>query len=203
MQLRTWTCALLVVLGACLDSPDPAVPAASSAGEEVPDDAVFFEISVTAGPDGPVHSEPRPITAAQIRAQNAERQAMVDALERGEPVPANAHQDWGCGATSFWLYDQPNLMGNRLCIAADSGPADDFPLWQTSRAVPLPLGGYYYTTWQLRTGSYWAGWFPAELYSGHVLCAYPYQKQMSFTYPYNDFYGYAWISDAHSIGGCY
>src|SRR5579862_6374904 len=105
--------ALSIVVAALAGCAEPAVP--SDAGPSpvaiappVPDETVFRETAVMLSPDGTYEVHEGTVTAGVERAEN-------DRRDRGGITP-DTDQDPNCATSSFWLYDQPNRTGNRICF---------------------------------------------------------------------------------------
>ena len=140
---------LAIALLACACAAPPAAdPDAAPPAIDPPADAtVFTETHVTLLPDGSERVELAPITAAQERAQDEARAAWI-ATGRA-PLLA---QDPLCANASFWFYDKPELVGNRICFSGE-GFAQ---LSKYGRPTCGPVGCYW-GNWSIAAGSIYAG----------------------------------------------
>jgi hypothetical protein len=151
---------VLFVLAAACGNPAPADPDAAPAPDPttvVADTDVFTETVVTLQPDGTSSTVARPITAAEERAIAAR---IGTAHGTAEPL---IQQDPSCGS-GFWLYDQPNYVGNRICFTGAGTAA----LALYPRQVCNRWFGCRWYTWQITSGS----WYDASAASG-VLTSIP------------------------------
>jgi hypothetical protein len=71
-------------------------------------------------------------------------------------------QDSACAGSSFWLYDQPSNVGNKICFSG-TGNLD---LTQYLYKCSWVGGLHFCTTWATAKQSYWAGieggWFQSK-----------------------------------------
>src|SRR5262249_36143736 len=118
-----------------------------SDGAPVADDASFTETAVVVHADGTRTVTQQPLTAAKEREQNAARATYF--ASRGQ---AKVILDSACAPRSFWLYDQPGEVGNRICFWGE----DPY----NTNGGPAPLADYTRpdgSTWQIRSGSIASG----------------------------------------------
>ncbi len=170
IQVMTRGTVVLVLssLAACdstpssLDASTVAEPAAPPSALTIlpPTTASDFYQTVVSGERGHVVVEVTPITLAQEEIENAAR------TDR-DPSVQSIVQDAGCGNSSFWLYDQFNGTGNRICFVAGGESLDFAYIPRKWRCYNGQCQAYAY--WNLNYGSYWPGVNAGELNddSGH------------------------------------
>lgn len=101
----------MVVVGVsasgCVTESDPAEPA--------PD--IVYRTIVQVRVDGSLEQRTEAITVAQQQAEQATRTAYLAAQREGtRPSPQVILTDSGCAAADLWLFDQPSITGNELCL---------------------------------------------------------------------------------------
>jgi len=177
-----------LVAASCVDDVDPSELGADATAP-VDDATTYTQTSVHRGADGSLSVEQRTITAGEQRAQIAAREAAA----RGGAQPLDFEVHATCAPSDFWLFDQPNLTGNQLCVAPGPHPASGewqvpVPLGDLSRAFSCPPTGgtCLHLTWALAAGSFYAG--ADEVLLGSVpvtwVWAAPYShRSFSFTDP--------------------
>jgi hypothetical protein len=126
-------------LAGCQEAPDPP---------NAPDEPVFTRTVVKVDEQGNTTYEQYEITLSQ-----QQREKRVRALiEQG--LPAAIVVDSSCAPASMWMFDQPNLTGNELCLFAS--PKSN--LWSTASLNIFPRGPFgSLGTWHQAVRSLWAG----------------------------------------------
>jgi hypothetical protein len=146
----------LVALGAaaCGESAPPA-----DVGSDP--NQVFTSTSVQLDPDGTSVVKRTTITLAQELAENAAREASRKSSTSTDGVGSvleAIYVDSGCAGASLWIYDQPNELGNRLCLNG-VGTASLSKYCRVSEAVWV--GSHYVyicvSSWSLSIRSFWPG----------------------------------------------
>jgi hypothetical protein len=152
--LRTSIIPLLILaaVGCAADvavDPDAGAPSPPPEVDNRPltDDAVFTVTGVWANGDGTFRTVEHPITVGEERAQNAARERQL----AGGPALLIA-QDPACLNASFWLYDRSDWSGNKICFNGIG--ATDLHLY---RRPVCDLAGCHDSSWELTTGSFYAG----------------------------------------------
>jgi hypothetical protein len=146
---------------ACGTPADPAATDAAVAQIDngpVPDSTQFQETSVWFDADGSTRVAVHTITAGEQRARNALRErASTSGL-----APQIA-RDTACSIPSFWLFDRKDWTGNEICF--DGPGVATLHSYGFIRPVCGPVGCYE-DTWEIRSGSYYAGVAFGELWTG-------------------------------------
>lgn len=103
------------------------------------------------GPDGRIETISETISVVEQQAEIAARKSFVASSKR-EGGSQNLLFETGCGFSNndLWLFDQPNLTGNQLCISKGIVFTDDtIFLSQVSRTI--------FSSWAFAVRSLWAG----------------------------------------------
>jgi hypothetical protein len=141
-----------------------------------PDTDIVYRTIVRVSPDGSFEQTFETITLAEQQAELVARAAFVDASRSDASGAKTLPQtlsilgvDHGCAAASLWLFDQPQLGGNELCLfkasADDQAWLDLGTLCRSS--PPSRCAGL----WAGAVRSLWAGTDPGSLLSCTVnLC---------------------------------
>jgi hypothetical protein len=124
------------------------------------------------------------MTRAEQLAQNAEKEAWQRRVERGEPLvrAQGSTTSAACFSEDLWVNDEPNQMGNRICVTHDSEaeligcPEEPGPVFQTRSFWG---GEFYFRLW----GKYWtADCSYLRTYTLHF--GNPWDRRDSFGPPY-------------------
>lgn len=110
----------------------------------------YTQTAVRVAADGSMTVTHCEVTRAEQLIEQASRKAGA------APVPGrivDVAVDSACAGSSFWLYDQPDLAGNEICVAG-SGAVDLTQLDDTCVALD---GVSSCSTWADAKKSYWAG----------------------------------------------
>jgi hypothetical protein len=123
----------LVAFGGCAVSTEPEMQASSDPTPPSPEPAQYVTSTrVTVQADGTLHIEaPVMMTREQMQREVDARRALSEPSTPDSAAPsdgigqsvqaATVATDGACLGTDDWLYDQPNLEGNRLCVALAPG----------------------------------------------------------------------------------
>ncbi len=154
MMNRETVVLLLSSLAACEAPPSSSLDASTVAEPSsltiIPptSDSEFYQAIVSAE-GGQLRVEIEPITLDQIRSENALRAT-------GKTSTQSIVRDSRCSYSSFWLYDQPDGLGNRICFFDDGGyllAIENVPRrWRCFNGTCEP-----FAFWDLIYGSYWSG----------------------------------------------
>jgi hypothetical protein len=147
--MKRFHCVMFILcVAGCVDVAEPAPeetttdPPASSeeSGTEASNpDAVYTQTIVSVTPEGRYEITHASITLAQQLAEHAVREAYRDGLS----VADSSFIDPGCAGSSEWLYDQPGLVGNRICFSHPTFNCMVHDLSQFTRTtVPCPLSPF-------------------------------------------------------------
>jgi hypothetical protein len=137
----------LAVLAGCANAP----------GDEPTDDDLEDTI-VTIKADGTTEVRTEKTTRARVEQEIAARDRLAAGqaapeLAPGQPVYTLIN-DSGCAGASMWMFDQPNLLGRRICFYRQGLPADWVDFTAIVRGV---LGGKYPGFWGGAVRSAFAG----------------------------------------------
>jgi hypothetical protein len=136
--------AAMLLFAACAADDDAFDPLSAD------DQPTISRTVVVLSPDGTPTISTDFITPAAQRAESAAR-AAAQARPPGAQ-PRDIAVDGSCGASSLYIYDQPNRTGNEICFV---GGGETF-LSQYPRTFCTPTACYT-STWQGAVRSYWAG----------------------------------------------
>lgn len=127
------------------EASEPSVGSAEDEADDVSAESVFTETIVTIDEHGNETVVSRPITLER----ELEEARLRAAIANGAVVAHERALDSFCYGNSEWLYDQPNLVGNRICFSHPVTYSDRHDLTAYPRGT-IVCGGTTYTT-------YWAG----------------------------------------------
>ena len=175
-------CALLTTLAACTDAT------------EVPDDAEFTETVVVRRADGTMQQHVRTITAGEERDQNQLR------AEGPPDAVALTGRDSTCPYYALWIYDRPDLTGNRLCLVRDSGYPVAFNLRDYTRTWVYFFGlRFPDATWEVEEGSIW----PGDDDGGIVATAAPVARPVLWFDAWGPPAAFEWAPDVATVAGLF
>jgi hypothetical protein len=176
-------------VAACGTTAAPAATDAAVAAIEngpVADSTQFQETSVWIAADGSTRVAVRTVTAGEQRA----RAALRERMSAGGLAPQIA-RDTACSQPSFWLFDRHDWTGNEICF--DGPGVATLHSYGFIRPVCGPLGCYE-DTWEIRSGSYWAGVAPGEIWTGPSPGS-PVDGGVNYAIPFD-----AWAKSTFDVG---
>ena len=190
MTKRLWMTLLGVTLGFGVACHNPSAPDQAQRAEPAADGAGAASQATQAGGANELVTATRvrvgadgrwqvlgvqQMTRAEQLAQNAEKEAWQRRVERGEKALDRAQgsaASAACFSEDLWVNDEPNQMGNRICVTHDTDveligcPEEPGPVFQTRSfwggEFAFRLWGKYWTadcgylrTYTLHFGSPW------------------------------------------------
>lgn len=130
----------LSALGGCGETQQPEA--------NIDENAIFTQTIVSWDELGVQHVATKQITRREQLAEIEQRASDGSALR--QPIITS---DPSCYGSYLWLFDQPNIGGNQICLAGTAAP-------RTTPLSQFPLEG---GSWTLEVRSLWTGQYPVYL----------------------------------------